>query len=202
MTLTGPNLITLFRIATVPVLIYLLMFTGPLASALAAGLFLLATLSDFLDGYVARSWGSDSTLGKFLDPMADKLVVSAALIMLCGMARVPRVPAWIVVVLVAREIMVTGLRAVAAAEGIVVAAADLGKYKMVLQALAVEGLLIHYTYWHVDFFAGGMFMLWLTLAISIWSGLEYYVKVAAVLGRARAAAPGRERTFDKRRIGG
>lgn len=181
MELTTPNLVTLFRIGTVPGLVYLLLFPGPLASALAAAIFLIATISDYVDGYIARSYGSGSTLGKFLDPMADKLLVTAALIMLVGMARTPRVPAWMVVVLVAREILVTGLRAVAAAEGMVLAAEELGKYKMVLQAIALEGLLVHYTYFHVDFFAGGMFVLWLALAVSVWSGFDYYLKVLSAM---------------------
>ncbi len=200
MNFTGPNLITLFRIGIAPVLVYLLLFTGPLASALAGGVFLLATLSDYLDGYVARSYGSGTTLGKFLDPIADKIVVTAVLIMLAGMARTPRVPAWMVVVLVWREIMVTGLRALAATEGgVVVAAGELGKYKMVLQALAIEALLIHYTYWHVDFFAGGMFLLWIGLVVSVWSGIKYYVEIVGRLGPDRS--PVKERTFDKRRVG-
>jgi len=95
-TFTTPNLLTFFRIAIIPVLVYLLLFTGPLASALAAAIFFIATITDFLDGYIARSYGSGTTLGKFLDPLADKLVVSAALIMLAGMARTPHVPAWMV----------------------------------------------------------------------------------------------------------
>lgn len=203
MTLTGPNLISLFRIATAPVLMYLLLFTGPIASALAAGVFLVATLSDYLDGYVARSYGSGTTLGKFLDPLADKLVVTAALIMLAGMVRTPRVPAWIVVVLVSREIMVTGLRAVAASEGgMVVGAEELGKYKMTLQAMAIEGLLIHYTYFHVDFFAVGMFILWIALAVSIWSGVGYYIKIIEQLSQRSQVTQAKERTFDKRRVGG
>jgi len=153
------------------------MYTSPAASWLAAGIFFIATLSDYFDGYLARNYDSVTTLGKFLDPMADKLIVTAALVMLCGMARTPHVPAWLVVVLVAREIMVTGLRAVAAAEGLVVGADELGKYKMVLQSIAVHGLLIHYTYLHIDFFAAGMFVLWLAAIVSIWSGVDYYVSV-------------------------
>jgi len=180
-TLTTPNVLTLFRIATVPILIYLLLFIGPLPSALAACVFFVATITDFLDGYIARSYGSGTNLGKFLDPLADKLVVMAALIMLAGMPRVPRVPAWLVVVLVSREIMVTGLRAVAAAEGHIMAAEELGKYKMVLQCAAVQGLLIHYTYFHVDFFAAGMFLLWLATAMSVWSGVDYFIKAIDLL---------------------
>jgi CDP-diacylglycerol---glycerol-3-phosphate 3-phosphatidyltransferase len=175
-TLTTPNLLTLARIGTVPLLVVLLLFPGPAASAGAAAVFFAATITDFLDGYIARNYGSGSTVGKFLDPLADKLVVTAALIMLAGMARVPHVPAWIVVVLVSREILVTGLRAIAAAEGQIIAAEELGKYKMVLQAIAVQGLLIHYTYLHIDFFAAGLFILWIALVLSIWSGVEYFVK--------------------------
>jgi len=183
-TFTTPNILTLIRIATVPLLVYLLMFPGPVPSAIAAGVFLAATVTDFLDGYIARNYGSGTDLGKFLDPLADKLVVSAALIMLAAIPRSPRVPAWIVVVLVSREILVTGLRAVAATEGRIIAAEDLGKYKMVLQSIAVQGLLVHYTYFHIDFFAGGMFILWIALALSVWSGIEYFVKAAGIIDGA------------------
>lgn len=203
MNLTAPNLITLSRIGTAPILIYLLLFTGPMASAAAAIVFAVATLSDYLDGYLARSYGSGSTLGKFLDPLADKIVVTVALIMLAGMARSPRVPAWMVAVLVSREIAVTGLRAMAMSEsGLVVAAGELGKYKMVLQALAIEALLIHYTYFHVDFFAGGIFLLWIAMVVSVWSALEYYIKFMDVLAPIRTGSAAQERTFDKRRVGG
>ena len=189
MPMTPPNLITIFRIATAPILVWILMYTGPLASWAAAGVFFVAMISDFFDGYLARSYDSVSTLGKFLDPMADKLVVTAALIMLAGMARTPHVPAWIVVVLVTREIMVTGLRAVAAAEGLIVGAEELGKYKMALQAIAIHGLLIHYTYMHIDFFAAGMFTLWLSMGVSVWSGVDYYVRVVVALRPKPATSP-------------
>jgi CDP-diacylglycerol--glycerol-3-phosphate 3-phosphatidyltransferase len=174
-TLTTPNLLTLVRIGTVPLLVVLLLFPGPAPSAGAAAVFFVATITDFLDGYIARNYGSSSTVGKFLDPLADKLVVTAALIMLSGMSRMPRIPAWIVVVLVSREILVTGLRAVAASEGRIIAAEELGKYKMVLQAIALQGLLIHYVYFDIDFFAAGLFILWIALVLSIWSGVEYFV---------------------------
>jgi len=175
--LTTPNILTLLRIACVPILIVLLMHTGPLASALAAAVFFIATITDYFDGYIARNYNSVTAIGKFLDPMADKLVVTTALIMLAGMPRSPHIPAWMVVVLVVREIMVTALRAVAATEGMVMGADQLGKYKMSLQAIAITGLLIHYTYFHVDTFAFGMFVLWIALAVTVWSGIDYYLKV-------------------------
>ena len=189
MELTAPNLLTLMRIALVPVLVWLLMYPAPGPSAMAAGVFFVATLSDFFDGYIARSYGSGTTLGKFLDPLADKLVIAAALIMLAAMPRTPRVPAWMVVVLVARELAVTGLRAMAAAEGKVMAAEELGKYKMVLQSIAIQALLIHYVYWHVDFFAAGMFVMWIALVMTVWSGVDYYLKAREVLsvGQERPA---------------
>ncbi len=192
MALSTPNLLTLMRIALVPVLVGLLLFPGPAPSAAAAGVFFVATLSDFFDGYIARSYGSGTTLGKFLDPLADKLVVTAALIMLAAMPRAPRVPAWMVVVLVLREIAVTGLRAMAAVEGEVMAAEELGKYKMVLQSIAVQGLLIHYIYFHIDFFAAGMFVLWIAMVVSVWSGVDYYRKASALL-RARLKPPASRR---------
>src|SRR5579863_1947464 len=111
--MTPPNMVTMFRIATAPVLIWILMHTGPSAALAAAGVFFVATVSDFFDGYLARSFDAVTTLGKFLDPMADKLVVTTALIMLAAIGRTPHVPAWIVVALVSREVMVTGMRAVA-----------------------------------------------------------------------------------------
>ncbi len=185
MVFTAPNVLTLCRIATVPLLVYLLLYTGPVAAIAAAIVFFTATITDFLDGYIARSYGSGTTLGKFLDPLADKLIVTAALIMLTGTSRSPHIPAWIVVVLVSREMAVTGLRAIAAAEGVIIAADELGKYKMALQCIAVQGLLIHYTWFHIDFFAGGMFVLWIAMIVSIWSGVDYFIKARAVfIGRA------------------
>ena len=191
MAFTTPNMLTFFRIGTAPILMYLLMYTGPIPSAIAAGVFFLAAISDIFDGYIARSYNSGTTLGKLMDPLADKLVVTAVLIMLAGIPRLPRVPAWIVVVLVTREILVTGLRAIAAAEGLIIAAEELGKYKMVLLSIAIHGLLIHYTYLHVDFFAGGMFVLWIAMAVSVWSGADYLVRTVRALRPEPAAKPAR-----------
>jgi CDP-diacylglycerol--glycerol-3-phosphate 3-phosphatidyltransferase len=186
---TAPNILTLCRIATAPLIVYLLLLPDPTAAAIAAALFFIATITDFLDGYIARSYGSGSTLGKFLDPLADKVLVISALIMLAGTPQLPRVPAWIVAVIVIREIMVTGLRAIAAAEGLVMAAEELGKYKMALQAIAIQGLLIRYTYFHIDFFSAGMFVLWIAMGLSVWSGVDYYVRAIRVLRPQPQAVP-------------
>ena len=179
-----PNLITGVRIGLTPVLVVLLIYPGRTASVLAAATFFLACWSDFLDGYLARRHGLTSTLGKLLDPLADKLIVTAALVMLAAIPREPRVPAWMVVVIVGRELAVTGLRAIATSEGIVLAAEELGKYKMILQMLALHGLLLHYRFFGVDFFSGGMYFLWPSLVLSLWSGVEYHVRVIR-----RATAP-------------
>jgi CDP-diacylglycerol--glycerol-3-phosphate 3-phosphatidyltransferase len=185
---TTPNVLTLCRIATIPLLIYVLEFTGPVAGTVAAAVFFAATITDFLDGYIARNYGSGTTLGKFLDPLADKLIVMTALVMLTGMPRNPHVPAWIVVVLIARELVITGLRGIAAAEGQIIAADELGKYKMVLQCIAIQGLLIHYSYFHVDFFAAGMFVLWIAMIVSLWSAIDYVIKARHVFAiRQRSA---------------
>ena len=117
-------------------------------------------------------------MGKLLDPLADKLIVMAALVMLTAMPRTPRIPAWVVVLIVGRELAVTGLRAMATSEGIVLAAEELGKYKTIFQMLALHGLLLHYTFFGIDFFAGGMYFLWPSLVLSLWSGVDYHVRVS------------------------
>ena len=150
--------------------------------------FFLACLSDFFDGYLARRWGISTTLGTLLDPLADKLIVAAALIMLAGMERTPNVPSWMIVVIIGREIAVTGLRAVALGQGMVLAAEELGKYKMVFQMFALHGLLLHYHFLGIDFHLAGMYFLWISLVIALWSGIDYHVKVIRQFTRRPAAA--------------
>ena len=174
---TLPNLLSLVRIALLPFLVYFLTDPGPLFSAWATLTFFLASLTDVLDGYLARRHGLTTTVGKFLDPLADKLLIVSALIMLVALNRTPSVPAWMVVVIVGRELAVTGLRAIAAGEGIILAAEALGKYKMLTQAFALHGLLLHYTYASINFHTCGMYFLWLSLVFAVWSGIDYHVKV-------------------------
>ena len=172
-----PNILTCVRILLIPVLVVLLTNTGRTASILAGLTFFAASVSDFFDGYLARRWGISTTLGKLLDPLADKLIVAAALIMLASMERNPTVPAWMTVVIIGREIAVTGLRAVALGQGVVLAAEELGKYKTIFQMFALQGLLLHYDFAGVDWHLGGMYFLWISLVISLWSGIDYHVKV-------------------------
>jgi len=175
---TLPNLLSFFRIGIIPVLVYLLTLTDRVSAALAALLFALASVTDYFDGYFARRNRSVSDLGKILDPLADKLMVVSALIMLTAIDRPgePSVPAWLVVVIIAREVAVTVIRGIALSEGIVMHAETLGKYKFILQAFAVVGLLVHYTYWGVDFFVAGIYFLALSAVIAVWSGISYHVR--------------------------
>lgn len=175
---TLPNFLSFFRILIIPVLVYLLTYTDRVSAILAAILFLLGSATDYFDGYLARRNRSVSDLGKILDPLADKLMVASALIMLTALDRVgePSVPAWLVVVIIAREIAVTVLRGIALTEGIVMQAETLGKYKFILEAFGVTGLIVHYTYWRIDFFAAGIYFLVLAAVIAVWSGINYHVQ--------------------------
>lgn len=178
MVWTLPNLLSLFRILIIPLLVYLLTYPDRRSSLWAAVLFLVASITDYFDGYFARRNKSVSDLGKILDPLADKLMVASALIMLTAMDRPnePNIPAWLVVVILARESAVTVIRGIALSEGIVMQAESLGKYKFILQAYAIVGLLVHYQYWGLDFFVAGMYFLGLSAVIAAWSGVNYHVQ--------------------------
>jgi CDP-diacylglycerol--glycerol-3-phosphate 3-phosphatidyltransferase len=166
-----PNALTILRILAVPVIVLLLFYPGKIASFVASIIFLFAAITDGLDGYIARRQNIVTTLGKFLDPMADKLLVITSLIMLIHLGRVP---AWIVAIIAGREIAVTGLRAIAINEGIVISASKLGKYKTLIQVIATTTLICHYSYYSIDFHNVGMIFLWAALVLTVWSGLDYF----------------------------
>lgn len=186
---TLPNLLSLFRIAIIPVLVYLLTFPQPLPALLAAFLFLVASLTDYFDGYLARRQRTVSNLGKILDPLADKLLIAASLIMLAALNRPgePSVPAWLVVIIVARETAVTIIRLIALGEGIVMEAEELGKYKFILQAFAVFALMVHYPYMGVNFYVAGIYFLVLATVVALWSGINYHVKFFRLLQEKTAS---------------
>lgn len=175
---TLPNLLSLFRILLIPFLAYLLAFTDPASCALAALVFVAASVTDMLDGYFARRNKSVSDFGKLLDPLADKLLVVTVLIMLVAVDRPGEldVPAWLVVVIVAREVAVTVLRGIALTEGVVIPADELGKYKLLVQTFALVGLMLHYPYLGIDFFVVGMYFLVLSTVLAVWSGVQYHVR--------------------------
>ncbi|MEW5721934.1 MAG: CDP-diacylglycerol--glycerol-3-phosphate 3-phosphatidyltransferase [Thermodesulfobacteriota bacterium] len=168
-----PNLLSLGRIAAVPVLVLLLALGqgGRAASYAAAVIFLVAVLTDLLDGYLARRYHLVTTLGRFLDPLADKLLNMAALIMLIPL---DRVPAWVAFLILAREIAVTGLRAIAVAEGIVISASSQGKQKTLTQNFALFCLLWHYPFLGRNAQAVGQVLIYLALVITYISAWGYF----------------------------
>ncbi len=169
-----PNSITLLRLAVIPVLFLLLLSPGRILSMVIAVLFILASITDLIDGYVARKYNIVTTMGKFLDPLADKLIVSTAMIM---MIPIGRIPAWIVAVIIMRDLFVDGVRSVASADGLVIDASRLGKQKTLCQIVAVSALLIHYdTVFGINAHAVGMVVLYLALVLTVWSGADYFMK--------------------------
>lgn len=172
-----PNWLTTFRILCIPLVVIFLWFPGRLSSFFAALFMGMAFITDILDGYFARKYGAVTALGKFLDPLADKILVLISMIMLI---RLERIPVLIVIAIIARELAVTGLRSIAVSEGIVIQASLLGKYKTIFQAVAVLGLALHWEYFNVDFHIVGMLFLWVALVLTIWSGWEYFQKFSRI----------------------
>ncbi len=174
-----PNLLTMGRVVMIPVFLWLLDRDTPVDGFWAAIVFTLAALTDALDGYLARKLGVVSVLGKLLDPLADKLIVMAALVWMVPMGRIP---AWAVVILLAREFSVTGLRSVAASEGVVIAAGQEGKTKTALQMIGIIALVVGYpcrlSYLGidlgvVDLIHVGRMLIYLSLVFSVASAAQY-----------------------------
>ena len=174
-----PNAITMARIALIPVFLWFTFYESRVDSFLAAMLFTFTGATDFLDGWVARRKNLVTVIGKFLDPLADKLIVMAALVMLVHLGRIA---AWVVIVVMAREFIVTGLRTIAMSEGIVIAAGQEGKYKTSLQIAGIAFLLLHYTYpidfvwftFDLDANRVGTWLLYVSLVFSVWSAWTYF----------------------------
>jgi CDP-diacylglycerol--glycerol-3-phosphate 3-phosphatidyltransferase len=168
------NKLTLFRIGAIPlVAVLLLFFPEKWTSLVAAFIFLLGAISDGLDGYLARRRNTVSHIGKLLDPLADKLLVCTALIMLIPLGRIS---AWIVALIIGREMAVTTLRGVAGAEGVIIAANRLGKMKTFAQLVATNILILHYPYFSLDSHLIGTILIWLALVLTIWSGFDYFAR--------------------------
>jgi CDP-diacylglycerol--glycerol-3-phosphate 3-phosphatidyltransferase len=165
-----PTLLTLSRIGMTPFIVILLNFPNRITCLGAAALYTIASLSDYIDGKIARSSGQVTSFGKFLDPLADKVLNCSILIML---AELHWVPSWVVLIIVARELMITGLRAIAADAGHVMAADHFGKLKTVLQGVAVVPLTLHYPWFTVDPAPAGEVLLYIALALTVLSGGKY-----------------------------
>ncbi len=165
-----PNLITFGRVLVIPIVIGLLATDNELGSWLAGWLFIAAIIGDWVDGFLARKMHLHSTLGAFLDPLADKLLVGSTLIVLIPLGRVE---AWLVALLEAREMTITALRAVAATDGLVMSASNLGKYKTAFQGTALSLLCLHYPLYGVSLQRVGYAVLWIAAVFSLWSATDY-----------------------------
>jgi len=176
--LSHPNSLTLFRILAVPVIVILLLFPNRLCTFIAAIIFSAAAITDYLDGYLARRRGLVTDLGKVMDPVADKLLVSSSFIML---ASLHWIPAWMVCIIVGRELAVTGLRNIIAEKGEDISASWLGKYKTGFQIAAIIPLIFHYQYFGINLHAIGYVFLIGALIFTVWSGVDYFVRFRRLL---------------------
>ena len=167
-----PNVLTLVRILLIPVFVMLLIDPTPDRALSAAIVFVVAAVTDLLDGYVARKTGQITKLGRLLDPIADKLLVLSALILL---VQVDRVSALVAILIIAREVAVTGLRAIAASEGLIMSAEVTGKYKMALQVIAIVLLVLEGTVVESigNLHLAGIVTLYLSLILGYVSGAQY-----------------------------
>jgi CDP-diacylglycerol--glycerol-3-phosphate 3-phosphatidyltransferase len=163
--------LTITRIVAVPLLILFLISSSRVHAVIAAAIFILASITDWLDGVIARRRNQVTTLGTLLDPIADKLLISAAFISLVELGLAP---AWMVVVIIGREFAVSGLRSIASSRGIVIPASGWGKAKMVTQIAAVSLLILAEK--HGQLLPAGRFALWLVVAVALISGVEYFLR--------------------------
>ena len=173
-----PNFMTVSRILAVPIIVVLLMSDTRSTTFIAAALFSLASITDYFDGYLARTRGLETKLGKIIDPLADKLLVSSSLVMLASLGFMQ---GWIACVIIGRELAVTGLRCVLIENGQDVAASWLGKYKVGFQIAAIIPLMLHYSYLGINFNGIGEFFLWGAVLFTIWSGFDYFIKARKFL---------------------
>lgn len=167
-----PNKITVVRVVMIPFFIAALLIDFPYHQPIAAALFIIASLTDSLDGYLARSRNLVTDFGKFLDPLADKLLVCSALICFVQLGSVP---AWVVIVIIAREFAVTGLRSLAAADGIIIAASKWGKAKTISQMIAI--ILILFNNWPFSLIniPVATIMIYIATILTIFSGVDYFI---------------------------
>ena len=171
--LSKPNTLTLCRIGAIPVIILLLYFPNRLCTFVAALFFSAAAITDYLDGHLARQRGLVTSFGKVMDPVADKLLVSSTFVMLVYHGWVP---AWIICIIIGRELAVTGLRNIIIESGGDVSASWLGKYKTGFQIAAIIPTIFHYTYFGINLHAIGTFFLWGALLFTVWSGADYFIR--------------------------
>lgn len=165
-----PNLLTYSRIAFVPFIIWFIYLDTTESGIIACALFILASITDYYDGYFARKWGIVSNMGKFMDPVADKVLVSSTLIMLIPTDRLTTV---MVIILVARDSIIDGLRSVAATQNVIISAAKMGKWKTATQMVAIPCILFNYPIFGLPIYQIGYWTLWVSVALSVLSGYHY-----------------------------
>ncbi|MDK2823088.1 MAG: CDP-diacylglycerol---glycerol-3-phosphate 3-phosphatidyltransferase [Clostridia bacterium] len=173
-----PNALTIIRIILVPVFMIVLLVKIPYGQLFAAAIFIIAASTDGLDGYIARKRKQITNFGKIMDPLADKLLVSAALI---SLVQLGKIAGWVAVIIIGREFAVTGLRSVAAAEGIVISASKLGKYKTVFQIIAIVAILVNELIISLIGLPLGQYFLYIAVFFTIYSGLDYFFKAGKLL---------------------
>ncbi len=172
-----PNILSILRISLIPVFIIVFATQSTVSSQWAALIFIIASITDWFDGYIARRWGQVTLFGKFLDPVADKLLILSALIMLVEFRRVT---SWIAIVIIGRDLAITGLRAIASSMGIVIAAKEMGKYKTTVQIVAIILLILDYPVLlygkNIDLHLWGTVGIWLSAMLSLLSAFDYLLK--------------------------
>lgn len=172
------NQLTLLRVILVPGFMYFLLLGTDIGRFIALGIFIVASITDFLDGYIARKYNMITKIGKFMDPLADKLLVTAALICFVQMGEIS---AWVVVIILSREFIVSIFRAVAAADGIVIAASMWGKYKTVSQIIMIILILINNYPFSLINIPMDVIFVWIATFMTVISGVDYIVKNKQVL---------------------
>ncbi|MBE3579298.1 MAG: CDP-diacylglycerol--glycerol-3-phosphate 3-phosphatidyltransferase [Caldanaerobacter subterraneus] len=167
------NKLTMSRLFLIPVFMVFMLVKIPYGDFIAASIFAIGALTDKLDGYIARKYKQITNFGKFMDPLVDKIMVTSALIALVQMGRIE---SWIVIVIIAREFLITGIRTVAADKGIVIAASNYGKYKTTSQMIAVIALMLDNYPFSLVNFPFDKIMVYIALILTIYSGVDYIVK--------------------------
>jgi CDP-diacylglycerol--glycerol-3-phosphate 3-phosphatidyltransferase len=185
-----PNTITVVRVGVVPILLLLPWFPDRSSSFFIGWCFTIAGFSDLLDGWLARRGQQVTRIGKLLDPLADKLIVSTALIVLVAAGRVPSWATWMVVVIVGRELAVTGLRGLASSQGQVMAASGYGKIKTFTQNVAIGAMIFYYPTLVFSFHTMGLTLLGVATVLTLWSGYAYFADYFRAEGQDDPPDPG------------
>lgn len=169
----APNILTTLRVFTIPIIMVLLLWDNRIFNLFAAITFVLASITDTIDGYLARRRKKTDAAGQLLDPLADKLLLTAALLMLVGLTRFP---AWLATVIIGREIMLTGLRGIATTEGIIIKASHWAKAKTVFYSAGITGLMlgVKNEFWGINWEFVGFVLVIVGVVISIYSALAYF----------------------------